>query len=220
MASITLTLDRLKEIKSVDEVVIKWHNGIKVSHLKRLLLEGVNTLTKEENQIWALVSSKEGSVYGFAGRLDTDYEERVCYNEDKSKKVTFHMRRLAMNVDQKRINDGRDYKLDFGKVVDQTIAERMEQHFRADDYLEHFRREAMVYFPLDIIPLDESKIDEYINTIETILIKGDVEKTHYRLGVCNKQKIDDPKLQYPIKRISNKYVHPAFETDIYVTIKI
>lgn len=219
MASITLTLEKLKEINPVDEVKIKWHYGIKVSHLKKFLLEGVNTLTRDEYQIWALVSSKEGSVYGFAGRLDTDYEERVCYNEDKTKKLAFHMQRLAMNIDRRRIEECRDYKLDFGKVVDQTIAERMEQHFNDDDYLEHFRRDAMVYFPAEITPVDNNRVDEYIDTLETILIKGDVEKTYYRLGVCNEKKTDDPKLQYPIKKISNKNSILAFESYIYVTIK-
>lgn len=219
MASITLTLEKQKEINPIDEVVIKWHNGIRVSRLKKFLLEGENTLTKEENQIWAHVSSKKGYVYGFSGRLDTDDEERICYNEDKTKNAVFRMRRLAMDIDKKRITDGRDFKLDFGKVIDQTIEERMVQHFNDDDYLEHFRKDAMVYFPLDITPVDNNRKDEYVDTLETILIKGHVETTFHRLGVCNKMKTNDPKLQYPIKMISNKYTIPAFESDINVTIE-
>ena len=217
MASITLTLEKLKEIQPIDEVVIKWHYGIKVSRLKKFLLEDADTLTEDEKKIWSLVGSKKGYLYGFAGHLDTDNEERECYNEDKTKDTAFHSYRLGMDIDRRRINEGRDYILDIGKVVDQTIEERMLQHFNDDTYLEHFRKDAKVYFPTEIVP-DEKHMDEYIDTLETILIKGNVEMTPQRLGVCNETKIDDPKLQYPIKKISNKYIIPAFEKDIYVTI--
>lgn len=217
MANITLKLEKLKEINPVEDVVIKWHNGIRVSRLKKFLLDGEDTLSDDEKTIWSLVCLKKGYLYGYAGHLDTEYEERVCYNEDKTKDAVFHSQRLGINIDQKRINDGRDVKLDIGKVVDQTIEDRMVQHFNEDNYLEHFRRNAMVYFPIELKP-DEKNIDEYIDTLETILIKGNVETTFHRLGVCNETKIDDPKLQYPIKKISNEYTSPAFEKDIYVRI--
>ena len=217
MANITLTLEKLKEIQPIDEVVLKWHSGIRVSRLKKFLLDGADILSEDEKWIWSLVCSKKGYLYGFAGHLDTANEERECYNEDKSKDEVFHMNRLSLNIDRKRIAEGKDYKLDIGKVVDQTIAERMEQHFNDDNYLEHFRKDAKVYFPTEIVP-DEKHMDEYIDTLETILIKGNVEMTPQRLGVCNETKIDDPKLQYPIKKISNQYIIPAFEKDIYVTI--
>lgn len=218
MASITLKIEKLKEINPIEEVVIKWHNGIRVCRLKKFLLEKLETLSEDEKYIWSLVCSKKGYIYGFAGHFDTDNEEKLCYNEDKTKNIAFHMQRLGMNIDQKKINEGRDLKFDIGKVVDQTIEERIVQHLNDDNYLEHFRKEAKVYFPMEISPIVQNNADEYVDTLETILIKGNVEMTPLRLGVCNETKIENPKLQYPIKKISNKYTIPAFEKDIYVTI--
>lgn len=159
-------------------------------------------------------------LYCFAGHIDDDMSIDECYNVSKTIKEKLKAASLGMRIlNAERIRKGTDIKLDFGKVDTQTIETRIKQHYVNEDYLELFRKKAYIFFPSYIEPLEEDHGSDFIDSLETILIKGNVEENENRMGVCNQQKTQDPELLFPIQAVINSNACRAIETDIKVNVR-
>lgn len=212
MANITLKLGKHQRTEPIEQVIIYWSDGINVQRLKELVKKGVNKLLPTEQVIWDEVKDKKEWLYCFEGHIDNDQTIDDCYEVTDSKRRTLlEMQNVLWSANIKEVNLGTDVKLDIGKVIDQNIEQRLKQHFDDGDYLEHYRRDANIHFPVYINiqrgeyigEFEEAYKDDYIDALETILIMGNVEKINYRLGVCNDMKIVNPNLFYPINKVSN-----------------
>ena len=223
MSKISLKQGKHPRLEPIEEVEIEWSKGINVQRLKALLKKGVNKLSVTEQAIWDEVKDKEDWLYCFKGHIDDKQSVDECYDVTQEIKTTLRAQGIFLwskNID--RINTETDVKLDFGKVESQTIAKRVEQHFNDEDYLENFRRDALIYFPLEIWKSSEYENryeGDFIDALETILIKGHKERTINRMGVCNGNKTEDPLLNYPIKKLVNFQGCSAMEKEILVTIE-
>lgn len=219
MSNISLTLGKNLQVEPVESVTISWNEGIKVQRLKRFLLNQEDCLWPREIAIWNKVKDYDKWLYCFAGHIDDEMSIDECYNVSKKEKEQLKADSLGLRIlNIERIRKGTDIKLDFGKVDTQTIETRIKQHFTNEDYLELFRKQAYIFFPSNIEPFNKDKGSDFIDSLETILIKGNVDENENRMGVCNKQKIQDPELLFPIQEVINSNACRAIETDIKVSI--
>ena len=228
MANISLKLGRHPQTEPIDEVIISWTKGINVQRLKTFL-KGEGALSSSEQALWEAYKDKTEWLYCFAGHLDDVHSVNECYDVDENAKIALKAFSLSRdNVDETRIYYGRDVKLDIGKVVEQKLKERIKQHFEDGTYLEHYRNSAIICFP-EYIQINRGEYigefcgeykDDFIDALETILIKGNAEKSFHRLGVCNDMKKVNPQLFYPIRKVSNiTYNLGAMEKEINVNIE-
>ena len=218
MENISLTLGKHPRTEPINQVTISWSKGISVQRLKNYLEYNV-PLNAFELCIWNKFKDKKNWLYCFMGRIDDEQTVNECYSYKTISKedLTFYSR-FNINDKYNRVTIETDIRLDFGKVELQTIETRIGQHFDKDDYLEKHRREAVICFPEYIVPYDNNELGDYIDSLETILIKGHDNETSNRMGVCNDNKTKDPKLNYPIKKVCNISYYPAIENEIVVTI--
>lgn len=218
MAEISLEQGKHPRIEPLDKVEITWSDGINLRRLRNLLIEGINTLSPNEQKIWNTVKDKEDWLYCFIGHIDDNSTIVEFYPKEKQDDVR-NICGFLRNLHSRRVTYGTDVRLDFGKVEDQTIETRIGQHFNDGDYLEYYRKNAVIRFPLAIKPYNNVDYKgDYIDALETILIKGNKRGTYFRIGVCNKKKIEDPQLLYPINSVVNIVYEPAIEKDIIVKI--
>lgn len=227
MANISLTLEKHPRTEPIDEVIISWTGGINVQRLKSFL-KGEGELWSTEQTLWEKYKDKKEWLYCFEGHFDDVHSVNECYDVDENAKMALKIYSLSRdNIDATRICSGRDVKLDIGKVVDQTLEERIKQHFYDGTYLEHYRNRAKIYFPEyiqinrgnDIGEFCGEYKDDFIDALETILIKGNAGMSFHRLGVCNDMKKVNPQLFYPIRRLSNITNMGAMEKEINVNIE-
>lgn len=227
MANISLKLGRHPKTEPIGEVIISWTGGINVQRLKTFL-KGEGALLPAEQALWEIYKDKKEWLYCFVGHFDDVHSVNECYDVDENAKVALKQFSISRgNIDMTRIWNGSDVKLDIGKVVDQKLKERIKQHFDDGTYLEHYRKSAIICFP-EYIKINRGEYigefcgenkDDFIDALETILIKGNAGMNLHRLGVCNDMKKVNPQLFYPIRRLSSITNMGAMEKQIYVTIE-
>ncbi|MBR2167516.1 MAG: hypothetical protein IJ920_04210 [Paludibacteraceae bacterium] len=214
---LSFTLGEHNRTTPIEKVEITWSDGISLKRLKELLVDKKDTLLPAERTIWNEVKDKEDWLYCYMGHIDDELSIREFYPAEKQNDA-LRFSRILRNLNAERLQNGTDIKLDFGKVDDQTIEKRIGQHFNDGDYLEYYRKNAMIRFPLAINPYDVRFRGDYIDALETILIKGHTERTYYRMGVCNEMKTENPTLSYPIKSVVRIPFTSAIEKEIKVKI--
>ena len=222
MANISLKLGKHPKLDKIHEVEIEWYDAISIRRLKDFLLNCNDVaLWERERTVWDSVKDFDKWLYCFVGHIDDAETIKHCYDEcdEKKKECISSNSQLDRCLYNNKIYIGTDIRLDFGKVDTRTIEKRIVEHFNDGDYLEGYRNEAVIFFPKSITPFEEKYAGDFIDSLETILIKGNKDANENRLGISNEMKIENPELLYPIERVVNKNNHKAMEENITVDIQ-